>query len=255
MNPANVKNCLPKRSLTRSHGPLYQQLTGVLSGSIQAGDIAIGDELPRETDIAHHYSVSLITVRQALRELETKGLIKKRSAKPAIVVAQSPNVNLSWSLENVADMAVFAKDAILEVKSYERVSSPILQQQFGLAETETGYCLKSVLHGSGGRHTQVTAYFPPDIGKRIRRSDFKHALIFRSVQTQLGLKVDVSKVKVCAEIASEETARDLEVAPGSAILCVEILFQSEDQRNVEYSIARHPAEYFSITYDAHSDRI
>ena len=41
--------------------------------------------------------------------------------------------------------------------------------------------------------------------------------------------------------------------PGSAILAVEMMYQSADQRNVEFSIARHPADMFSITYDAPND--
>jgi GntR family transcriptional regulator len=244
---------LPHRELSRSNGPLYQQLAAALRKPIQSGALAVGEELPREADIASRFSVSLITVRQALRELESERLIRKRSAKPAIVAARDPKVSLSWSFESFGDMASFARDAVLVVKSYRQEKSPILEQHFGMAKTEKGYCLRSILHRSGNRRTQVTTFFPPDIGARIRRSDFKDPLIFRSVQTQLGLRAAVAKITVRAELASEEVARDIEVAPGSAILCVEMLFQSDDQRNVEYSIARHPADDYSITYQAPND--
>ncbi len=244
---------LPQRELSRANGPLYQQLAAALRKPIQSGALAVGEELPREADLAEHFSVSLITVRQALRELETERLIRKRSAKPAVVAARNPKVSLSWSLDSFEDLASFAEGAELVVKSYRRENSPILEQHFGMSKSEKGHCLRSILHGKNGRRTQVTTYFPPDIGKRISRSDFEDTLIFRSVQNLLGLRVAVAKVTVRAQVASEEIAEDLKVAPGSAVLCVEMLFQSDDGRNVECSIARHPAEYYSITYEALND--
>ncbi len=48
-------------------------------------------------------------------------------------------------------------------------------------------------------------------------------------------------------------AADLGVGVGSPILTVEMLYQSDDQRNIEFSVARHPADMFSITYDAPND--
>ena len=49
----------------------------------------VGTPLPREADLAESFQVSLITVRQALRDLEAEGLIQKRAAKPAIVADPS----------------------------------------------------------------------------------------------------------------------------------------------------------------------
>lgn len=252
-NELQFQDALQHRKLLRSNGPLYQQLAAAFRKPIQSGALAVGDELPREADIAERFSVSLITVRQALRELESERLIRKRSAKPAVVSAQNPRVSLSWSFENFGDMAFFAKDTRLEVKSYRREQSDVLETHFGMSKSEKGYCLRSILHGADDRRTQVTTYFPPHIGKRIRQSDFKDSLIFRSLQSELGLRVAVAKVTVRAELASDEVAKDLRVKSGSAILCVEMLFQSEEGRNVELSVARHPAEYYSITYEAKND--
>src|SRR4051812_698546 len=111
---------LPKRVLGRANGPLYRQLADMLREPIADGTFPIGGELPKEATIAEHFGVSLITVRQALRELEGDGLIRKRSAKPAVVTARNPSVSLSWNFKNFADMAAFTKDAHLTVKSYRK---------------------------------------------------------------------------------------------------------------------------------------
>ena len=63
----------------------------------------------------------------------------------------------------------------------------------------------------------------------------------------------VAHCTIRAEVADDLVAADLGVARGSAILAVEMLYQAADQRNVEFSVARHPADIFSITYDAPND--
>lgn len=250
---ASALDLLPKRPLARSRGPLYRQLADILREPIASGAFPVGGELPKEAIIAERFGVSLITVRQALRDLEADGLIKKRSAKPAVVTARSPSVNLSWNFKNFADMAAFTKDAQLRVKSYRKETSPLMQRHFGMAKDEVGYCLRSVLSVGARKKAQITTYFPPDVGARFRREDFTDVLIFRSVQKQLSLRMAVAHVTVRAEIADETVAADLEIAEGAPLLTVEMLYQSSDQRNIEFSIARHPADMFSITYDAPND--
>ena len=243
---------LPRRSLLRSNGPLYRQLADILREPIASGSFPVGAELPKEAVIAERFGVSLITVRQALRDLEADGLIQKRSAKPA-VVARTPTVNLSWNFKNFADVAAFTKDAQLTVRSFRKEVAPELRRHFGMGKNEAGYCLRSVLWVGEQKKAQITTYFPPDIGSKFRKEDFSDVLIFQSVQRQLGVRLEVAHVTVRAEIADKTVAADLDVEVGSAILAVEMLYQTADQRNIELSTARHPADLFSITYDLPND--
>ena len=192
-------------------------------------------------------------MRQALRDLEADGLIRKRSAKPAIVAAKSPQVNLSWTFKNFADMAAFTKDAKLAIKSYRREISPVMQRVFGLPKGESGFCLKAVLMVGDQKKAHITSYFPPPVGEKLKRSDFDDVLIFQSVQRHLGIHLDVAHCTVKAELADSLVASELDRPEGSAILAVEMLYQSSDQQRVEFTVARHPAEIFSITYDAPND--
>ena len=244
---------LPSRALLRANGPLYRQLADVLREPIANGAFPVGAELPKEADIGQRFGVSLITVRQALRDLEADGLIRKRSAKPAVVAAKAPTVNLSWTFKNFADMAAFTKDAKLRIKSYKREASPLMQRVFGLPKGETGYCLRAVLMVGDQKKAHITSYFPPEVGQRLTRADFDDVLIFQSVQRHLGIRVDVAHCTVKAELADALVAGELGRPEGSAILAVEMLYQSVEQQKVEFTVARHPADIFSITYDAPND--
>lgn len=244
---------LPQRTLARAQGPLYRQLADILREPIASGAFPVGSELPKEAVLAERFGVSLITVRQALRDLEADGLIRKRSAKPAVVASAAPRVTLSWTFKNFNDMAAFAKDADLRIKSYRKEASPHLERHFGLDKGAKGYCLRSVLGVGKQSKAQITTYFPPDIGSQLQREDFDDVLIFRAVQSRLNIRMSAAHCTVRAEVADASVAADLGIEEGSAILVVEMLYKDATQRNVEFSIARHPADLFSITYDAPND--
>ena len=249
----STDHLLPRRALVRANGPLYAQVADILRDAIAGGGFPVGSDLPKEAVIAERFGVSLITVRQALRDLAADGLIQKRSAKPAVVASLTPTVNLSWNFKNFADVAAFTRDAHLKVRSYRRESSPLLGRHFGLDKGAAGYCLRSVLSVGDQKKAQITTYFPPDVGSRFRKSDFTEVLIFQSVQRRLGVRLAVAHVTVRAELADAKLAADLDIREGAPVLAVEMLYQTFDQRNIELSTARHPAELFSITYDLPND--
>ena len=244
---------LPARRLLRDQGPLYRQLTAILRAPILDGSCPVGAELPKEAVIADRFGISLITVRQALRELETDGLIRKRAAKPAVVAARMPAAQLSSAFRNFADMAAYTKDARLEVKSYRRQLAEAPRAAFNLEAGDPCYCLRSILVVGGRREAQITTWFPPDIGKRLRRQDFDDVLIFRAVEKHLGLRLSGARITVRAELADREVARDLAYAEGAPVLAMEMLYRALDQRPVELTIARHRADVFNLVYDAPND--
>ena len=109
-SPEATGLALAQRELSRGDGPLYRQLAGLIRESIGNGALTEGSELPREADLAASYSVSLITVRHALRELEIDGLIKKRAAKQAIVTSPGGRLRNTFSFKSFAEIAASAVD-------------------------------------------------------------------------------------------------------------------------------------------------
>ncbi len=61
--------------------PLYYQLVGIIKRNITGGILKPGELLPSETEICEAYHVSRTTVRQALAELDTEGLVTRRRGK------------------------------------------------------------------------------------------------------------------------------------------------------------------------------
>ena len=61
-----------------SFGRLSDRIKAVLKQAIIDGGLNAGDKLPTEEQLAGDLNVSKVTVREALREMETEGLIEKR---------------------------------------------------------------------------------------------------------------------------------------------------------------------------------
>jgi DNA-binding LacI/PurR family transcriptional regulator len=69
--------------------PLYIQLAGVLRKEIATGVLPIGERLASIRDLARRHSVSVITVKGALRQLTDEGLIVSRPRKGTFVTGAS----------------------------------------------------------------------------------------------------------------------------------------------------------------------
>jgi DNA-binding LacI/PurR family transcriptional regulator len=87
-------------------GPLYRRLVEDLRERIRSGRVAPGDRLPAERRLASEHDISLSTVRRALEELATGGLVERRHGagtfvadprarlqRPALVGVIVPSVN------------------------------------------------------------------------------------------------------------------------------------------------------------------
>ena len=55
--------------------PAYRQIAKLIEQRIVARVLRAGDALPSESDLARQFGVNRSTVREAIRELETQGLL------------------------------------------------------------------------------------------------------------------------------------------------------------------------------------
>ncbi len=237
----------------RRRGPLYQQFAGALREQITGGGLAIGAPLPTEAALAARYAISLITVRHGLRQLEQEGLIRKQSAKPAVVTASRPLVRPGIDFHSLAAIVAAARDRRLEVRSYREERAPAAAAVLERPANERLYCLRALLYFDKEPVSDITIHFPRAIGARLDRADFDDPVVFRTVQRKLGLRLSGARITLKADVADAETARAMKYGDGGALLVAEMLYRAEDGAAVEYSVARNRADMFSVTYDAPND--
>jgi GntR family transcriptional regulator len=74
--------------------PLYHQLAELLSARIASGELAVGDKLPSEPELAREFQIGRPTVRQATDLLVRRHMIERRRGSGTYVQPKSPSVDL-----------------------------------------------------------------------------------------------------------------------------------------------------------------
>lgn len=237
------------RRLHRDDGPLYRQATVQLRNAITQGRIAVGAELPTESSLASGFGISLITMRHALRELAAEGLIRKRAAKPAIVISAAPRLPAPRPLNSIEDVIAATATARLHIAGYGKRLSGEAAAAFGLEAATALHCLRGRLFDGGAPLSELAIYFPPAIGERLTRADFDDVVVFRTVERCLGIRLAGARITVTAERADAALSRALEIEENAAVLVSRMLWRAEDGAPVELTIARHRADRYSLSYD------
>jgi GntR family transcriptional regulator len=110
----------------------HELIAEELAIEIRSGELPTGDLLPGETSLARRFSVSRNTVRAALRELVSSGLIATRAGKGSIVTfdGRPMDVRLGWA-RALADQGVSTQVTLLRL---ETVRDAALAERIGVAD-------------------------------------------------------------------------------------------------------------------------
>jgi GntR family transcriptional repressor for pyruvate dehydrogenase complex len=68
--------------------PAYRQIANVIEERIVARSLRTGDALPSETELARQFGVNRSTIREAIRELETHGLLGRGRGRKRLRVTR-----------------------------------------------------------------------------------------------------------------------------------------------------------------------
>lgn len=71
--------------MPRLRDKLHSSVASAYEDRILSGELAVGERLPSESEIARDFGVSTRSVREAMQILETKGLIRRRHGEKATV--------------------------------------------------------------------------------------------------------------------------------------------------------------------------
>ncbi len=244
------------RQLRRANGPLYRQLANVLREPIADGSFPVGASLPKEAEIADRFGISLITVRQALRELAADGLIRKRSAKPAVIAAREPPIAPRLEFPQLRrHRRLYRERRARRSRATAGRTRRQAREIFGLRAGERCFCLRGILIVRGRPDTQVTTLLPardrqaPDAGGFRRRPDLPLRPEAPRAAARRRRHHGQGRARRRGAWRATSTATE-----GSPVLADrDALPRREAQEPIEFTIARHRGDTYTLTYDAPND--
>lgn len=101
---------------------IYEEIVRQVKAMIAEGRLKSGDQLPPERDLAEKFVVSRTSVREALRALESLGLVEIRPGEGTFVRA----VSIETLIEPLALMMLSQREAIAELFEARRLLEPTI---------------------------------------------------------------------------------------------------------------------------------
>lgn len=234
--------------------PRYQQLADDLRGAIGRGDFQ-AEDFPTEAELCAKYAVSRFTVREALRSLQSEGLIaRKRGSGTIIQPAAARGGALHQPLSNVGELLQYARDTRIDFTRLTDTAVPkkIAEQLPSLPSGRWTHFQGCRVGPDRGKPIALTdAYIHPDLGDAAARVDITGATIFRQLEALAGIRIATVTQDIQAVPATAEIAEQLNIARRSPCLRILRCYIDTGGRLFEISASHHPGDRFA--YAMHID--
>jgi GntR family transcriptional regulator len=234
--------------------PLWYQVSQSLRASIlgRAQDASL--RLPTEEQLAAHYGVSVLTMRQALKELETEGLISRHRRRGTFIEPRARRVSPVRLLGSI--------DAIVAQQSGERTTvlghgpqalRGDLVEYFPECTEVVGYRRLRCDDDSGEPTNWAENAVHPEVAARLDAADLERWPMTKVLRDRVGVRIARITDTVEARLADPVTAELLQVPLLSPILFYTGVTYDESGRVVDVAQIRYRGDRFSfsVTVEAH----
>lgn len=231
--------------------PRYQELAEDLRAGILRGDYPDPAQFPTESVLCARYGVSRFTVREALRSLQTDGLIqRKRGSGTVIQPASARGGALHQPLSNVGEILQYARDtkflftaqgtATLPKKLAVHIGAPAGGRWFHFRGLRTR-------EGRSEPIALTDAYIHQDFEAAAREIRPNEATIFRQLERLAGVKIATVTQDIQAVPASGPIAAELGIPRRSPCLRILRCYVDANGNILEISASHHPGDRFAYT--------
>jgi GntR family transcriptional regulator len=214
---------------------LYSRVETVLANEIADGDLKVGDQLATEDSLIARFGVSRITVRRAVQNLVSRGLVEIRRGKGTFVAAPKITQDLKELSGFVEDMHALGRKPTARVISKEIVTADAaVAGQLALTKGERVVRIRRVRLADGIPLSYDETYLPLEIGKKIITNNLKAEPIFSLLERKYDVPLIEAEYKLDAVAADTEVAAALKVEQRSPIFRIERTSYSTGSRPVDY---------------------
>ena len=210
-----------------SKEPLYVKIINHVLDNISSGEWAVGQKLPTEDQFKDQFGVSRGTVRRALSELESMGLIIRRPALGTFVTSPSPRLPKALGeivsfTQQLVDAGYTPQTKVLfsDLIKASKAEGRVLEAFWGdddIPEDAQVVHIKRLRLGNGLAFAIQSVYFQPEETPGILDGKDLQCL-FELYQGSYGRSVHSADELIRVRGASQEEAEALQMAPGEPVL-------------------------------------
>ena len=225
--------------------PLYHQIYLLLRDRIVSGRIQPGALLSGEQEIARQLGVSRITVKRALNELASRGLVERHRGRGTIVAGSAviPLVAGAFDtlLESLQRMGLQTEVELLDV-SEQPADARIAERLELKADTPVQRAVRfRKLNGQPFSH--LVNYIPLSIAGRYSVDELATTSMLTLLE-RAGAPAQEAEQWISAVAATVLIAQTLDVSPGAPLLRVDRVMRGPRRKPVQFIEAHYRPDRF-----------
>lgn len=236
--------------------PLYVDLAARLRERIFSGQLAPGQRLETEANLAAEFGVSRATIRSTLNLLQREGLIAKQQGLPSFVRSrrvQQTSARLSTLEETLSEQGL---DASMKILSFSFHGPPDqVRAALDLGPDDDILHINRLHLVSGEPIAVVQLSLPAEFTTSLSRKDVETHPLYELLPASLGIGLGGATQRVRAEAAAADVARWLQVDVGTALLTCERITFSKEGRPLIHALFQHAGDRFEFVVDLPSSAV
>ncbi|WP_221566690.1 GntR family transcriptional regulator [Alkalihalobacillus sp. TS-13] len=226
--------------------PLYEQVKQYLEEKILSKEWDEGFRLPTEKELAKQFSVSNITIKRAIHELVSKGLLYRQSGKGTFVTKRNEqNISKLVTLRNESWEDYQHPHRTLSFNKEEAGKS--LGNLLRIDPEDDVYKINRIKLQDDKPVAIEFSFIPASLFPDFQVSTIENDLLYNMFQEKYDMKLEKAKVYFNTILADEYEANLLKVPIGEQLIVFERFTLTVDQRIIEYSkfiLKQEQSRYF-----------
>lgn len=219
-----------------AHQPIYRVVAEQIATRINSGQWGAGTVLPAEVMLARDFGVSVGTIRRALGELVTNGLLARRRKTGTVVTGRSPRHSLRFFYDY---FRLHSREGALQTsitRILSRKQRPATVEEAEALQVEAAapvHCLhrlrligtRPVMHGEILLPAHLVPGLPKDPDQIPER-------LYMALWQDYGLKISAIREQLEADLANESDCRLLKLTRPAAVLVIREVAYDEMARPI-----------------------
>ena len=236
--------------MDRPATPLYKQVLQSLRSRIVDGTFAIGTTLPTEAELVAEFGVSRHTVREALRQLRTDGLLESKQGSGTTVTGAPSQQAFVHEVDTINDLIQYAASMTFSIES-TRMLKPEGELATRLVgePDESWLCVEGARHANadGGLVCRTTVYVPASFAGVARMVGRGSGAIYELIEGMYGVRIREVEQIVHARPAPPDAASAMGLDVGAILIEVIRIYRLQNGSIAEVAVNLYPPDRFTLT--------
>ncbi len=231
----------------RDRRSLVERTREDLVGRIRTGEFKPGQQLPSEPDLARAYSISRMTMREAIKGMQQEHLIETVRGRGTFVThvpITRPVTRLQSGTELATDLGYALTTRVLEVRVEEAAGA--IAGTLDVTDGTALLRLERLRLVDGQPALYSIDIFAASIAEPDRPLHAWESSLFAYIQQRTGLPITHTAATLRAEVLDAETTARIDALPGLAWFVMEQTNYTADNRPIMYSLDYHRGDLFSF---------